>query len=343
MGEQNKIKKAQTRKNQRSSLTSKKKLERGTDTNSHKTITPKAPLPGVEEIPIGLKDSKLRVVMVQLEGPLPYGKTVIASQGRETFEWQSLQEINKRKAKVSITLDFLHEHHPDTDIVIFPEYSLPVEELLPTLREKAELYNQIIIAGSDNIREKNKRYILNKCPILIPGQPTVWVVKRHLSQWETQYVDEPALASNPVLTWKTRGRKHWLAVHICLDFTYLTQDPLHNQQDPVIYVVPMCSPDNQTFRTYADTALLEDGGRAVILCNCTGERWAGASSLFAVTPAGVRLLPAYELPKNKEGFAFFELDCEHLVLPRRSTKSTRSALSRITHLRTRASGRGVPN
>jgi hypothetical protein len=282
-----------------------------------------------EEVPIDLNSNKLTVVMVQLEGPLPSGKTVIAAHGRETFEWQSLQEINKRRAKAEAILDFLHENHPDTNIIIFPEYSLPVNELLPMLREKSNLYNQIIIAGADNIRQRDKKTILNKCPIILPNKGETWVWKRHLSQWETQYVDEPINITNPVMSWEVEGRKYWIAVHICLDFTYITQDPLHDRDDPVIHIVPMCSPENHTFRTYADTTLLEGGGRATFLCNCVGEKWAGASSLFAVTPTGVRLLPAYELTSNKESFVFFELDCNHLILPKRSTKNTRSALSRI--------------
>ncbi|MEK6334467.1 MAG: hypothetical protein AABM67_05930 [Acidobacteriota bacterium] len=283
----------------------------------------------VQEVPLPLRDSKIMIAMVQLEGPLPHGKTIIASHGRETYEWRSLKEIKKRKAKAGLILDFLAEQHPDTNIVIFPEYSLPVREVLPLIKKKSESHNQIIIPGADNMRQRDRRVILNRCPVVIPGHEDVWITKRHPSQWESQYVDEPLDASNPVFTWEVEGRKYWIAVHICLDFTYITQDPLRDKKEPVIHLVPMCSPDNQTFRTYADTTLLEDGGRATLLCNTVGERWPGASSLYAITPTGVRLQPAYELTSNKESVVFFELDCNNLVLPKRSTKATKSPLARI--------------
>src|ERR1044072_807388 len=133
----------------------------------------------VDEVPLPLTTSTLTIAMVQLEGPLPGGKTIIASHGRETFEWQSLEEINKRLLKAELVLDFLGTHHPDTNVVVFPEYSLPVREILPSLKKKAALYNQIIIPGADNMRQRDKKTILNRCPIILPNSEIIWITKRH--------------------------------------------------------------------------------------------------------------------------------------------------------------------
>jgi hypothetical protein len=86
--------------------------------------------------------------------------------------------------------------------------------------------------------------------------------------------------------------------------------------------------------------LWEEGGRAAILCNCSGTFAAGYSSLFAVTPSGGRLKPAFELGHREEGMIVFELDVSRLVLPRRSTKDTKSPVGHVHvyDLKTAAAG-----
>lgn len=284
----------------------------------------------VAQIPIQIPGSKLVVAMVQLEGPLPSGKTLVASSGRETYEWKSLNEIDRRIAKAVRILDFLHEQHPDTNIVVFPEYSLPLVDAVPVLHEKSRLYNQIIVAGADNMRQARSRKIFNKCAVLVPDRTEpIWITKRHLSQWEQPYLDEPQEVSNPVLRWEASGQTYLIAIYICLDFTFAIRDPLDTVDNSVIYLVPMCSPENHTFRAHADAILGEKENRAVLLSNCLPPAGAGASSLFAVTPGGSRLRPAYELPPSRECFAVLELDCSHLTLPRRTTKETKSCLKTV--------------
>lgn len=118
-------------------------------------------------------------------------------------------------------------------------------------------------------------------------------------------------------------------LHICFDFLLAIREALPSHKDPVLHITSMCSPDITTFRTYADTILWEEGGRAIILCNCAGEQFAGRSSLFAVTPGGSRLKSALEIPHRQEGLLVFELDVNHLVLPKRTTPTTKSPIGKV--------------
>jgi hypothetical protein len=164
--------------------------------------------PKLKQIPVNLSTSLIEIAMVQMDSAFPSGKTVVVSQGRETFEWVSLSEIELRKEKAHLILDFLQTYHPNTKIIVFPEYSLPVQEIRHELQEKANVYDQIIIAGADNIRQANGQ-ILNQCPVIIPHKKEpVWITKRRLSQWETGKVDEPDIGANPVFNWQVQDNKY---------------------------------------------------------------------------------------------------------------------------------------
>src|SRR5436305_14816224 len=100
------------------------------------------PIPNAqEEIQVPLTDSRLVIAMAQIEGPLPAGKHLAFVEGRETYFWKSREDVNLRIKKAESILDFLHAAHPQVNIVLFPEYSLPVLLLLERLQQKADDYN----------------------------------------------------------------------------------------------------------------------------------------------------------------------------------------------------------
>lgn len=251
--------------------------------------------------------------------------------------------MDQRVEKAKSVLEFLESNHPETDVVVFPEYSLPILDVLPVLQDASTRCNFVIIGGADNIEDPTLDAIHTMCPILLPKRNSpLWVTKRRLSQWELGYVDTPKRTSSPILKWVVGRKTFWLATYVCMDLTLAIRDPLPAEDDPVLYVVPMCSPDNTTFWTYADTLLWEEAGRAVLLCNSVGESAAGRSSLFAVTPRGKRLRPALELPNSgEEGIAVFSLDLAHLVLPRRSSRTPRSSVGSSHFYSIRATPMGV--
>ncbi|HEX8736267.1 MAG TPA: hypothetical protein VF721_13145, partial [Pyrinomonadaceae bacterium] len=289
----------------------------------------------INEIPVNLKNSKVKIAFAQMASPLPDGKVVgvLPMRARETYVWSNYEEIKKRKAKALKILEFLNKHHPDTELIIFPEYSLPVvqEDVREMLQHFSNKHEVIIVGGADNIPSGAKN-IYNKCPIFIPQtEEPKWVVKQNLSQWENRYIDEQksGLYQNPVFSWKVNNQKHYISIHVCLDFTFVMRSQLFDDNAPVIRIVPMCSPDMNLLRGYADLTLTETGGRAVILCNCIGKGSVGKSSIFLVSPEGAALKPAFEYEENQEGIVYFEIDCSRLILPRKSTIHTRNALEKV--------------
>ncbi len=285
------------------------------------------------EVPVHLEGERVAIAVVQIEGPLPNGKHLSVILGRETYTWVSLDEIDLRVSKANFILDYIHQHHPEVRVVIFPEYSLPLEAALPHLQAKSDAYRQIIVAGADNMVEEATRRILNRSAIVIPNSPTQWITKRELSQWETGYVD-PAEGHDPpvVLTWQHRARRYWMAVHICLDLAFAVQSPLQRRRDPGVYLVPLCTPEIQALRVIADALLRSAAGRACVLCNAVGDpRSVGGSGIMAVTPLGQKTVPAIQLPADREQLTVFEVDFSRLMPPKKSTFDTKSPLGRRYH------------
>jgi len=284
-----------------------------------------------DKIKLQIEKSLIVIALVQIEGPLPQGKHLSVIHGRETYAWKSLEEIEARIKKAALILDQLAMLHPLIDIVVFPEYSLPVEAALPVLTEKANLYKFIIVPGSDNISSYPDRKMLNKSPVIIPGfVDPIWVTKSEPSQWEVGMIDPDPDQENPTFYWEKNEKTYWLSVQICLDLTLSGQgNPIPGS--PGLYLVPMCSPDLATLRTYADVLLRADGGSASILCNAVGQMSAGQSCVMAVTAAGERLRPALELDALKEQISVFEIDCDRLVMPRKSQIGTKPPLGKRFH------------
>lgn len=309
--------------------------------------------------PIDLKSSTIVVAVAQIEGPLPNGKHQALVGDRDSLAWKSSEEINARINKACEVLDALNSR-PSTkaNLVVFPEYSLPVEKALPRLHEKANQYNQIIVGGSDSIQSPKTRHIYNRCPIVIPHRKKpLWVTKRRLSKFEQGLIDEPVQVSVPVLTWQADGRSYWLSVYICLDFMLA---PRETRKGGGVFIVPMCSSDVNSFRGWASDALRLENGTATVLCNCVGDEAAGQSGIVAVVSSGKPFKSAFDLPETEEAVAIFEIDCKRLAPPkvtspylkyplgkRRAysllTASGRVELSRLTYDEKDVITRGVVN
>jgi hypothetical protein len=281
-----------------------------------------------KEYPINLKSSKIVIAMVQLEGPYQDGKHKIVVGNRETFEWKSINSVNIRIKKACDILDSLNKNKPKPDIVVFPEYSIPLEQGISELQKRADKFDQIIIGGADNIIRQGFSEIYNECPIILPNnKEPIWILKRQLSPAESSFMDVPSKATIPIFTWECGQNKHWLLVYTCLDFTLVFSDSYDFNNKTGIFIVPMCSQELALFHTYSDVLLREGAGTATILCNCVGDPIPGSSCVFAVTPDGERLKPAFQLPKNKESVGVFSINCRHLNPPKKKKCNTESCLS----------------
>ncbi|MFN0139622.1 MAG: hypothetical protein ACKVQW_06005 [Pyrinomonadaceae bacterium] len=289
----------------------------------------------INEVTVNLTSSRVKMAFAQLESPLPNGKVIgVLPSGRETYVWSNKDQIELRLAKAMKIIEFLHDQHPGTEVLVFPEYSLPIvqESVSSVLQDYSNKYNLIIVGGADNIPDETWEKVYNKCPVFLPNNhEPVWIVKKNLSKWENRYIDEflePA-HQNPVLSWSVGGKKHYISIHICLDFAYVMRSQLFDTNAPVIRIVPMCSPDMDLLKGYADLTLTEDGERSVVLCNCIGKGSIGKSGIFLVSPSGEKLKASYEYEDDLEGLVCFEVDCSRLIQPKRSTAHTRDALENI--------------
>lgn len=272
--------------------------------------------------PINLKRSKIVIALAQINGN---GKHRSVIDDRETLAWISKDDMNARINKACGIIDALNKSHAmKADIIVFPEYSLPVEKALSKLQERADKYNQIIIAGADNI--KNGSAIYNKAPILIPHKKKpLWITKREISKWEEGLVDTPKQITLPILTWSVGERSYWLSIYICLDFELAPQEI---KKGGGVAIVTMSSPEIIPFRGWADSLLRLEGGTATILCNCVGEGARGESGVIAVSPDAGSFKSAFELSNSEEGVGLFELDLHNLSQPKPTVPSIRPPLGK---------------
>src|SRR5262249_35923382 len=138
---------------------------------------------------------------------------------RETLGWKSLDDIRSRIDKACGIIKELAKAPLRPHVVVFPEYSIPVQRALKELQRLSNEYGFILVPGSDSIRQPNTNEILNQCPIILPGHEPVWITKQRVSRWEEGLVDEPTDTNQPLLTWTAGGVEYWMSVHICLDFS----------------------------------------------------------------------------------------------------------------------------
>lgn len=275
--------------------------------------------PSVQEVPIEFKGERITFALAQIEGPSPNGKTRAVAHGKDTLVWSSVDEQRRRKHKAFDYLQFINTNHPEVQIIVFPEYSLPVEEqMIPALAEYAKETGRIVIPGADNVFDDQWRCIQTKCPIVLPKGEIVWVTKRNLSRWEQGLVDQVENAPQPILSWHVGQKKVCLVPYLCLDFLTWPFDPLSDSSNTIINVVSMCSPDMSTFSVYADASLRGPSGRCTVLCNAVGDGSCGLSSVFAATPSGESLAPVLQLSRQRESLLIFSVNCNHLE-PRRKT------------------------
>src|SRR5438105_2480073 len=106
---------------------------------------------GLAEIQVPFRSHRVSIVMGQLSGPSE-AKQLSFAEGRETYHWKSEEEVRQRLVKVEHILAHITRESRHTDLLVFPEYSVPVEPALKLLQEFSTANETVIIGGSDNIR-----------------------------------------------------------------------------------------------------------------------------------------------------------------------------------------------
>jgi hypothetical protein len=290
--------------------------------NEKAPTTPKTPATTSKlarrSYPIHLPSSKVVIAIAQIEGPFPNGKQRVVVEGRETLGWRSLADIESRLNKASAILDALATSSLRPHIVVFPEYSLPVQQAVPRLQQHADRHGFIILGGGDMVQQQGSSEILTQSPIFVPGRKNpIWITKNVISKWEDGLVDEPTKQTQHLLTWKADGNKYWISTSLSLDFSLAQK---WTRRGGGLFLISMCSPDVISFRGWADTLLRLPGGTATIMCNCVGQSVAGQSGVVAVDATAHPFQTVFELSENREQVAVFEIECRHLSVPTRTRK-----------------------
>lgn len=170
-----------------------------------------------------------------------------------------------------------------TNIIVFPEYSVPVETL-PIIKEAALRFNALIIAGTHRVRLSESSLNVYKsigltlsdklngaaiCPLLFPNGKVNFSIKQSKSKWE------PNLNVNlqdevPTHNLIVDGTELTIAVAPCIDSIQMTTlAPFWASKGirPNILICPSLSPPSDAFKSVG--ALMAANETLMAVCNCS--------------------------------------------------------------------------
>ena len=120
----------------------------------------------------GLLGENVNVAVVQLESPF-YNELDLGLNYKndDMFNWRSNETILKRGTKIKSILEQIKSVRDSINIVVFPEYTVPLN-CLSMLKEFSDKNNIIIVAGTDQVRDPSdeEKYRKNVCPVIIPNK-----------------------------------------------------------------------------------------------------------------------------------------------------------------------------
>lgn len=229
-------------------------------------------------------EDKVDLAVVQLKSPFYDEMEVIEQEGdrKDAFYWKK-GVIDKREKKIQDILEEVIQKREHIGIIVFPEYSIP-GKLVSNLKDFADKNNVIIIAGSDQIREKSdENYRKNVCPVIIPKDKIYYVEKRHISDLENGILesgDDNASVFN--FTWSHNNENFVMSVVLCLDYLkYFNTEKIEKEKKGMI-IVPMCTNNLSDYFPNLYVRM----GKFVIFCNAVDmdinkkERILGRSSIY---------------------------------------------------------------
>ncbi|NTW87619.1 MAG: hypothetical protein HGB26_00495 [Desulfobulbaceae bacterium] len=220
------------------------------------------------EIPDISKDGEIAVAIIQLESPFdnefvkakdPYNK-----QG-SILLWKDPQ---KRIDKVIKITNMTIDKYKQVKLLIFPEYSVPCDSW-SELSNISNTHNIVIIGGSDYITSKHQ----NICPIFIPNNNTIFLVKEKPSIFESdllfsnQISDANHHIGNLILKFTNNGKTYTIQTFICSDLLRGINDL--DQINTGLIICTMCSPHTSSFYGLSEYLIRLDSPKFVLLSNAT--------------------------------------------------------------------------
>jgi len=225
-------------------------------------------------------------------------------------------------AKVESILRFSKSR--GANILIFPEYSIPLE-LLPGIFQKSTEYDLAVVAGTHRVSineatikiyESARMSVSTEdagvaiCPILIPGKGSQQVVKLTRSKWEGS-LTIPKSTPRAKIDLDVRGQDVALFVLICIDALHPDQLAQINAASSLV-VCPSLSPSTTEFEGSA--TLVSLASSLFAYANCA--RYGG--SQFHIPPKWRGQLrgkrsPLSTLGPGTEGIIETDVDLENLA------------------------------
>ena len=213
----------------------------------------------------GLLREKVNIAVVQLESPFHAELNItVDSKNDDIFSWGGNNVIRDRENKIKFILEQIKSLRPDIDVVVFPEYTVPLN-CLPMLKEFSDENDVIIVAGTDQVRDpsEEEKYRKNVCPVIIPNKEICYVEKENPSDMEKNIVEKgDSEKSTLKLHWTYNQKNMSLQIFICLD--YLENIDEIDKDRPGGIIVPMCSTKTTSFEGYVDYNIRRGGGKFII-------------------------------------------------------------------------------
>lgn len=226
------------------------------------------------------------------------------------------------------------------DLVVFPEYSVPLE-VLPLCHESANSRRMVIVAGSHTVAgDEESRKVYEKiglghlnlrpadpnsdirksiCPIFIPDSAPTVVEKRSKSVWETDMTAGRAASTTSI---GIRGTTFKIAVLLCIDALELGQlAPLYSGENaPELFIAPSLSRSTTPFDNVCQLSLINEVPSIYVNGAATG-----GSRIFAKSGTATNNWPAERdgterLPQDAEAVVIVDIDFDEQVEVRRTVR-----------------------
>jgi len=226
----------------------------------------------------------------------------------------------------------------EADLVVFPEYSIPVE-VLRLCHSSAENRRMVVVAGSHtvvgdeesreiyegiglgnlNLRPADPDSDIRKsvCPIFIPGSRPVIVEKRSKSVWETDMTSGRAASTFGL---NIRGTTYKVAILLCIDALQL--DGLAGyagETRPELLIVPSLSRSTGPFENVSQLSALNEIPSVYVNGSQTG-----GSRVLAKSGTATHSWPmekdGVKLGESTEAIVIAEIDFNEQVEVRRTVR-----------------------
>jgi tetratricopeptide (TPR) repeat protein/predicted amidohydrolase len=255
---------------------------------------------------------------------------------RENIKYRWIHHIHN---KVTSVLRFCAMHH--VNLVVFPEYSIPLE-VLQVCREIADEGTMVIVAGSHTIANESQAAKLYKelgletlnlsladpdsdirksvCPIFVPKSAPQTVEKVTKSVWETDMKPGRPLCTLEI---EMGGAKFRLGVLLCIDALRLEQlsSLFRSDQEADLLAIPSFSKNTAPFDFVSSLSMMNE-----VPCLYANGALGGGSKIFARAGSATHSWPTQsdgteKIPEGEEAVAVVDVDFDEQAETRRTVRS----------------------